>query len=191
MVCIADVSGKGMPAAILMSNFQAVLRTLIRNAKSPEEVIKELNYQTWQNARGENFITFFMAVYDYDQKTLRYINCGHNHPILITKHGLSTLSEGSTILGAFDPLPFLEMGEVKDLDNFSLFMFTDGLTETFDPDDEEFGQKRLETFLFEHKNKSLQQTHDDLMAVLESFKKGNSFGDDLTFLSCRVNNVTS
>ncbi|MFT6969937.1 MAG: sigma-B regulation protein RsbU (phosphoserine phosphatase) [Roseivirga sp.] len=191
MVCIADVSGKGMPAAILMSNFQAVLRTLIRSEKSPEEVIRELNYQTWKNARGENFITFFMAVYDFDRKSLRYINCGHNHPVLITKSGLTTLNEGSTILGAFDPLPFLDMGEVNDLDDFSLFMFTDGLTETFDLADEEFGQERLEQFLLANKDKPLQETHDDLMVALESFKKGNSFGDDLTFLSCRVNNVTS
>lgn len=189
MVCIADVSGKGMPAAILMSNFQAVLRTLSRNAKTPEEVIRELNYQTWQNARGENFITFFMAVYDYDTRCLRYINCGHNHPVIITDEGMSTLSSGTTILGAFHPLPFLEMGEMKELDKFSLFMFTDGLTETFDLADEEFGQKRLEKFLLAHKDQPLQQTHDDLMADLESFKKGNSFGDDLTFLSCRVNNV--
>ena len=191
MVCIADVSGKGMPAAILMSNFQAVLRTLSRNAEGPEEVIRELNYQTFQNARGENFITFFLAVYDFDKRNLRYINCGHNHPILIADDKVSSLKQGTTILGAFDPLPFLEMGEIKNLDQFSLFMFTDGLTETFDSDGEEFGPQRLEEFLITNKNNPLQQTHDLLMSELEGFKKGNSFADDLTFLSCRVNNVTA
>lgn len=189
MVCIADVSGKGMPAAILMSNFQAVLRTLSRNAESPQQVIHELNYQTWKNAKGENFITFFMAVYDFDKKNLRYINCGHNHPILITSKGASKLQDGTTILGAFDPLPFLNMGEVKDIDTFSLFMFTDGLTETFNREGEEFGPERLENFLIQNQHQGLQTMHDLLMKELEGFKKGNSFADDLTFLSCRVNNV--
>ncbi|WP_323757648.1 PP2C family protein-serine/threonine phosphatase [Roseivirga sp.] len=190
LVCIADVSGKGMPAAILMSNFQAVLRTLSRNAESPEQVIHELNHQTWHNAKGENFITFFLAVYDFDKKNLRYFNCGHNHPVLITKDKIMILSEGSTVLGAFDPLPFLDKGEIENLDEFSLFMFTDGLTETFNSAGEEFGDERLRKFLMDHKNKDLQTTHNDLMKELEGFKKENAFADDLTFLSCRVNNAT-
>lgn len=190
LVCIADVSGKGMPAAILMSNFQAVLRTLSRNAQSPEEVINELNHQTWHNAKGENFITFFLAVYDFDKKNLRYINCGHNQPILLTGEKMTALAEGTTILGAFEPLPFLDMGEVENLENFSLFMFTDGLTETFNGEGEEFGQERLEKFLFEYRNESLETTHTALMEELQGFKKENAFADDLTFLSCRVNNAS-
>ncbi|HEY9117187.1 MAG TPA: SpoIIE family protein phosphatase, partial [Roseivirga sp.] len=78
VVCIADVSGKGIPAAILMSNFQAVLRTISRTAENPVDVVNELNYQLCNNANRENFITFFLAVYDYNAKDLRYINCGHN-----------------------------------------------------------------------------------------------------------------
>lgn len=190
LVCIADVSGKGMPAAILMSNFQAVLRTLSRNAESPEQVINELNHQTWHNAKGENFITFFLAVYDFDKKNLRYFNCGHNNPVLITKNEVMVLSEGSTVLGAFDPLPFLDKGEIENVEEFSLFMFTDGLTETFNSAGEEFGQERLERFLIENRDMDLQAMHNALMRELEGFKKENSFSDDLTFLSCRVNNVT-
>ncbi len=190
LVCIADVSGKGMPAAILMSNFQAVLRTLSRNAENPEQVIHELNHQTWHNAKGENFITFFLAVYDFDKNNLRYFNCGHNHPVLITKDEVMILNEGSTVLGAFDPLPFLDKGEIENVEEFSLFMFTDGLTETFNSAGEEFGEERLRKFLVDHKNKDLQTTHNDLMIELEGFKKENAFADDLTFLSCRVNNAT-
>ncbi|MGW8121213.1 PP2C family protein-serine/threonine phosphatase [Roseivirga echinicomitans] len=190
LVCIADVSGKGMPAAILMSNFQAVLRTLSRNAESPEQIIHELNHQTWHNAKGENFITFFLAVYDFDKKNLRYFNCGHNHPVLIAKDKVSVLSEGSTVLGAFDPLPFLDRGEIENIEEFSLFMFTDGLTETFNSEGEEFGQERLEAFLVANKDMELQAMHNALMKELEDFKKEKSFADDLTFLSCKVNNAT-
>ena len=190
MVCIADVSGKGIPAALLMSNFQAVLRTLSRKGQDLEDVIHELNYQLVANANGENFITFFMAVYDYGTKQQRYVNAGHNPPILLCDDYQSRqLTEGTTILGAFEPLPFLSTGTVEDLSDFSLFLFTDGVTETFDDLGEEYGQERLESFLKAHKKVSLEDMHNDLLEELNTFGNGRPFSDDLTFLSCRVNNV--
>ncbi len=192
VVCIADVSGKGVPAAILMSNFQAVLRTVTRTAENPLEVIHELNYQLCRNANRENFITFFMAVYDYNTKELRYINSGHNPPILIDgKKQMQRLSVGSTVLGVFDPLPFIEMGSVSDLDDFSLFLFTDGLTETFDIKEEEYGVERLEQFLISNNEKPLGQLHSDLLSELDEYRDGQPFTDDLTFLSCKVKNGTT
>ena len=192
LVCIADVSGKGVPAAILMSNFQAALRTLSRNSEGPEEGIRELNYQLFRNANGENFITFFMAVYDFRTKQLRYINAGHNPPVLMTGNDdLKLLSDGTTVLGAFDPLPFLNMGVIDNLEKFTLFLFTDGVTETFNEDEEEFGSERLELFLASHSDESLTNTHRNLLKVLNQFKVTNEFTDDLTFLSCRVNNASS
>lgn len=191
VVAIADVSGKGIPAAILMSNFQASLRTVSRTATSPKQAINELNYHLTKTANGENFITFFFAVYDYNTKVLRYINAGHNPPILF--NGTSEpmqLTEGTTILGAFEPLPFLNMGKIENLDEFSLFLFTDGLTETFDEDDAEFGSERLEKFLIDNYGQPLDQVHKDLINELDKFRAGRSFTDDLTFLSCRVKNDT-
>ncbi len=190
MVCIADVSGKGIPAALLMSNFQAVLRTLSRKGQNLEEVVHELNYQLVANANGENFITFFMAVYDYETKGLRYVNAGHNPPVMIDQHGKAQqLTEGTTILGAFEPLPFLSTGFVDNVDVFSIFLFTDGVTETFNDDGDEYGPERLEAFLKNHQSVSLDEMHDDLIAELNQFGNGRPFSDDLTFLSCRVNNV--
>jgi len=192
IVCIADVSGKGIPAALLMSNFQAVLRTIVRTASDPLEVVQELNYHLCRNANRENFITFFMAVYDYDTRELRYINSGHNPPMLIRQGGeLEQLTIGSTVLGAFDPLPFIDMGSVKGLDKFSLFLFTDGLTETFNDKDEEFGVERLEAFLKSNKDYSLETKHKALLADLDAHRDGHPFDDDLTFLSCQVDNGTT
>ncbi|OEK05337.1 PP2C family protein-serine/threonine phosphatase [Roseivirga misakiensis] len=191
VVCIADVSGKGIPAAILMSNFQAVLRTIVRTASDPLEVVQELNYHLCRNANRENFITFFMAVYDYNTKELRYINSGHNPPLLLDKNGqIQKLTIGSTVLGAFDPLPFIEMGSVKQLQEFTLFLFTDGLTETFNKEEEEFGTERLEEFLKSQNGKPLETTHQALLETLDAYRAGHPFDDDLTFLSCRVNNDT-
>lgn len=192
VVAIADVSGKGIPAAILMSNFQAALRTVSRTAKDPKQVIEELNYQLVQSANGENFITFFMAVYDYTSKELRYVNAGHNPPILFKGNSEPIkLTQGTTVLGAFEPLPFLHMGCIEQVEDFSLFLFTDGLTETFNEADEEFGTERLETYLYEHQEESLNELHEGLMKQLDDFRAGTSFTDDLTFLSCRVKNGTS
>ena len=109
VLCIADVSGKGVPAALLMSNFQAALRTMIRHTTDLREIVRELNHQTARNARGENFITFFIAIVDRSTKELHYVNAGHNPPLIIADHGTPELLElGTTILGSFQPLPFPE-----------------------------------------------------------------------------------
>lgn len=190
MVCIADVSGKGIPAALLMSNFQAVLRTLSRKGQNLEDVVHELNYQLVANANGEHFITFFMAVYDYVTKELRYINAGHNPPVLIGEDGKALqLTEGTTILGAFEPLPFLTTGSVGYIDKFSMFLFTDGVTETFNDKGDEYGPERLEAFLKSNQSVPLEEMHAKLLNELNEFGNGRPFSDDLTFLSCRVNNV--
>jgi sigma-B regulation protein RsbU (phosphoserine phosphatase) len=192
LVCIADVSGKGVPAAILMSNFQASLRTISRNTVGPKVGMHELNYHLYRSANGENFITFFMAIYDFRTKQLRYVNAGHNPPVLMDDKGeVTLLTEGTTVLGAFDPLPFLNMGVIEDLEKFTLFLFTDGVTETFNEDEEEFGSDRLELFLASHAEESLDNTHKNLLKVLNQFKATKDFTDDLTFLSCKVNNVSS
>lgn len=190
IVCIADVSGKGIPAALLMSNFQAMLRTLSRRGQDLEDVVHELNYQLTSNANGENFITFFIAVYDYKQANLRYVNAGHNPPVLLAENGqTSYLSEGTTVLGAFNPLPFLSTGTIENIRDFTLFLFTDGVTETFDDNGEEFGVERLQHFLKKNRNIKLEDLHSELLKELSSFSNGRAFADDLTFLSCRVNNV--
>lgn len=191
VVCIADVSGKGIPAAILMSNFQAVLRTISRTAENPIDVVNELNYQLCMNANRENFITFFLAVYDYDKKDLRYINAGHNPPLLMNgKPEIEKLTIGTTVLGAFEPLPFIDMGRIENLEQFSLFLFTDGLTETFNASEEEFGSERLEEFLQANYNTPINELHTKLLKELHEFSAERTFSDDLTFLSCRVNNAS-
>jgi len=192
LVCIADVSGKGVPAAILMSNFQASLRTIARNTDGPKSGMHELNYHLFNSANGENFITFFMAIYDFNTKQLRYVNAGHNPPIMLDKKGeVTLLTKGTTVLGAFNPLPFLDMGVIENVEEFTLFLFTDGVTETFNEDEEEFGSERLELFLASHAEESLDSTHKNLLKVLNQFKATKDFTDDLTFLSCKVNNVSS
>jgi len=187
LLCVADVSGKGIPAALMMSNFQASLRTLLRQMPNLTEIVEALNYQVLENAKGEKFITFFAAIYDINLKTLVYVNSGHNPPLLYDrKHGVRLLEDGSTVLGAMHPLPFLKEGFITDLDDFLLFCYTDGLTETLNEKGEEYGQQALIDYFTENNQKELKTIHQDIIVRLDGFKGKNSYRDDITMLSCRV-----
>jgi phosphoserine phosphatase RsbU/P len=189
LICVADVSGKGIPAALMMSNFQASLRTLVRLTPNLVDIIEALNYQVLENTKGEKFITFFAAIYDIQLKTMVFVNSGHNPPILWDKkHGMRLLEDGSTVLGAMHPLPFLNEGFITDLDEFFLFCYTDGLTETINEEGKEYGVERvLDYFESDHTyRKPLKTIHQDIIVSLDDFKGKNGYHDDITILSCRV-----
>jgi sigma-B regulation protein RsbU (phosphoserine phosphatase) len=189
LICVADVSGKGIPAALMMSNFQASLRTLVRLTPNLVDIIEALNYQVLENTKGEKFITFFAAIYDIRLKTMVYVNAGHNPPILWDrKNGIRLLEDGATVLGAMHPLPFINEGFITDLHEFFLFCYTDGVTETINEQGNEYGiEKLLEYFESDHTYlKSLQTIHQDIIVSLDQFKGRNGYHDDITILSCRV-----
>ncbi len=186
LICVADVSGKGIPAALMMSNFQASLRTLIRQTPNLKDIIEELNYQVLENAKGEKFITFFAAIYDHKLKTLVYVNSGHNPPVLITNEKVTLLEEGSTVLGAMNPLPFINEGFITDLDEFLLFGYTDGVTETENEEGEEFGLERLTDYFQDNGHQDLRKIHQDIIIELDNFKGKKGYRDDITMLSCKV-----
>jgi len=184
LICIADVSGKGVPAALLMSNFQATLRVLVRKTTSIEEIVAELNRATYRSGNGENFITFFVAIYDADQKKFEFVNCGHNPPYIIRNEELRRLETGTTILGMFEPLPFMESEIIEDLEGFVFFGYTDGLTETFNEEGEPFGEERLEAFIT--KIPDLSYLHNNLLQELDAYRGDRPYDDDITVLSCQV-----
>jgi sigma-B regulation protein RsbU (phosphoserine phosphatase) len=185
MFCIADVSGKGIPAAILMSNFQASLRTLSRRTNLLQDIITELNYLVMSNAEGQHFITFFVAIYDTSSKRLKYVNSGHNPPILIRdENNYELLKEGSTVLGAFEELPFLNVGIIEDLEKFVLCAFTDGLTEIHNNKNEEFGSHALYEVVKKHLTDSPSEMNEAIIETMKVFKGENSYMDDITLFTC-------
>ncbi|MBT1705501.1 GAF domain-containing SpoIIE family protein phosphatase [Chryseosolibacter indicus] len=189
LICIADVSGKGIAAALMMSNFQASLRTLLRQTPNLTDIVEALNFQVLENTKGEKFITFFAAIYDIKLKTMVYVNAGHNPPILFDKkHGIRLLEDGSTVLGAMHPLPFINEGFITDLDEFLLFCYTDGVIETVNEKGEEFGMDALlDYFKLDHTYlKNLRDIHSDIIVALDNFKGKNGYHDDITMLTCRV-----
>lgn len=185
--CIADVSGKGIAAALLMSNFQAALRTLLRSDANLEMVVKQLNYTLYENTHGERFITFFLGHFNFKTRTLSYVNAGHNPPLLCREEtGLcDNLNAGTTILGAFDELPFLEIGKRENLRNFSLHLYTDGLTEAMNPFEEEYGEERLEKFVNKNHKLDPEDFHRKFSKKIKGFSKDVPLRDDLTLLSLK------
>ena len=171
----------------MMSNFQASLRTLLRQTPNLVEIVEALNYQVLENTKGEKFITFFGAIYDITLRTMVYVNAGHNPPILFDrKNGIRLLEDGSTVLGAMHPLPFINEGFITDLDEFLLFCYTDGVTETVGEDGSEFGFNRLMKYFRENHHKDLKTIHQDIIVDLDTFKGRNGYRDDITMLTCRV-----
>ena len=188
MITIADVSGKGIPASLLMSNFQASLRALARQTNKFDSIVRELNYLTLNNSNGENFITFFAAIYNREQKYFKYVNAGHHPPFFYSPStGMITLESGTTVLGILHPLPFLNIGKIRDIEDFVFLSFTDGLTETFNINDEQFGAERVKKIFSESTDQPLDKLHATIIKDVELFHGSNEFDDDITLFSCRVN----
>ncbi|MBV6643533.1 MAG: PP2C family protein-serine/threonine phosphatase [Cyclobacteriaceae bacterium] len=189
LICIADVSGKGVPAALLMSNFQASLRTLIRRTQKLDEIIVDLNHSTFISGNAENFITFFVGIYDFNKATFEYVNCGHNPLYLVNEKEVILLNDGTTILGMFDPLPFLSTHKIEDVRDFFFFGYTDGLTETFNQKEEQYGNEPIDKLLGKGMPEDLGAFHEHLLKDLDKFKEEVPYRDDITMLSCRVKNL--
>ena len=132
--CIADVSGKGMSAAILMSNFQANLRALFKGQIPLEKLVEELNERVNSSANGEKFITLFVAKYNIENQVLEFINAGHNPPLLFEqkKNKLNLLGSGCVGIGMLDDIPFINKGTYRVKDSTKMLCYTDGLVELLD-----------------------------------------------------------
>ncbi|EPR65009.1 PP2C family protein-serine/threonine phosphatase [Cyclobacterium qasimii] len=187
--CVGDVSGKGMPASLLMSNFQAALRTLLRSGTDLKTIVEQLNFSTFDTTKGERFITFFLGHYSYSKKKLTYVNAGHNPPVLCTSASNSPelLEAGTTILGAFETLPFMEQGERENLAHFTLHLYTDGLTEALNPNEEEFGEERFLAYIAAHPSFDPERFHKGFLSDLAKFSDGIPVRDDITLLSLQFN----
>jgi len=140
-ICIADVSGKGISAAILMSNFQASLRALLTEDIDLETLIYKLNKIVVSNAAGEKFLTFFIARYDHESGVLEYLNAAHNPPVLyntVTKEVLH-LQASCVGIGMLDEIPSMAKSKILIKEYAKLVCYTDGLSELEGDDGEEIG----------------------------------------------------
>ena len=187
LLCVADVSGKGVPASLLMSNFQAGLRTLLRQGVPLATIVPELNHLLFRNSGGEKFITAFLGIYNRRTRVLQYVNAGHNDPLLLCDNGsVERLKHGTVMLGIMEELPLLRVGETYISHHSLLLLYTDGLTEVFDADNNEFGEEGVLDVLHRSRYLPLPKLHQELLRSINNFSAHNAqFADDVTILSCR------
>jgi sigma-B regulation protein RsbU (phosphoserine phosphatase) len=184
-LCIGDVAGKGLPAALLMSNLQAAFRGFASPAVSPEALCDKLNSLICRNIASDRFITFFYAQLDGVARQLRYTNAGHNAPIVAHKDGShDRLREGGGILGVF-PVQAFDMGVYDLAAGDRVLLFTDGVTEACNPEGEEFGDARLLQLLEENRELSAEDLQRKILSVVAEFCRGH-WHDDATLIAIAV-----
>jgi phosphoserine phosphatase RsbU/P len=180
-LCIADVSGKGMPAALLMSNVQAAVHAFASETVSPSELCAKVNRIVTSSTGEDKFITFFYCIVDAAQKKLVYTNAGHNAAMLARRDGsLVRLDQGGAVLGPFPKWNY-NHHEIELSEGDRLLLFTDGVTEVRDSEGEEFGEERLIDLLSGDVEPDAKALRDRIVQEVVSFS-GGEFQDDATLL---------
>lgn len=188
MMCVADVSGKGVSAALLMSNFQANMRGLLNTTSSLADLVIELNDRVNSTAQGERFITLFVAKYNMVTKIFTYVNAGHNPPLLMDKNGsVSQLKVGTTGLGMIDELNRVKEGVVTIEPGTIVLCYTDGIVEQENHKEEEFGLEKLKAELISKgKTMKIKDLNKHIIKCLDKHKGKNAYIDDIAILTCRI-----
>ena len=185
-MAIADVTGKGVPASLLMANLQSVLHILQPFDISLVDATGQINSLIYQNTPSDKFISFFWARFFHHTRTLRFVNAGHNPPLLFRKGSEPRkLSDGGVLLGAMPTLmPYKEVKVQLQKDDI-IVMYTDGVTEAMNSEEEEFDEPRLISCV----ESRMDQLPDEIMEGIISEVTAycdNHFTDDLTLIVCRV-----
>ena len=185
-IVIADISGKGIAAALLMANLQANLRSQYAVAlEDSQRLLQSVNRLFYENTPEDRFATLFFADYDDASRCLRYANCGHNPPLLLRANGeLQRLGATATVLGRFkDWKCAVEKVSLRPGD--VLLIYTDGITEALNPAEEEFGESRLLEILRSHSRGPVEALLSLILAAVQEFSGANQ-ADDLTLLIAKA-----
>jgi len=187
IICIGDVSGKGVGAAMLMANFQAMIRTLLSFGKFEfEYLIPELNRKVMEAAKGEKFITFFIAHYNLNTRVLKYVNAGHNFPILTNGKRAIFLDKGTIGLGMLEEIPFLEPDEIVIEPNSTLVLYTDGVVELQNKAGDYFKTDRLIKLIHSFYPLKMEDLNNLIFSKLNEFRETEELVDDTAIFSCRI-----
>jgi len=179
-ICIADVSGKGLPASLLMANFQALLRAFAPSTPSPAELCARLNSVLYHNTTPNKYITAVYGVLNLETHRFTFTNAGHNPPIYAQGQACSFMKTGGTVLGLFPSWSFTEkIVDLKEGDR--ILFYTDGVSEAANQLEEDFGEERLMRLLGDLRGESLAKAHQLLVLALKEFCLGK-FHDDATTL---------
>ncbi len=185
-VIIADVSGKGTPASLLMATIQSAVHSYLKMYDDESfdlaSVTEKINEVIYENTMPEKFITFFWGILDCKENVLRYINAGHNPPLVFKQDGVHKLDKGGFMIGILDTGIEYEVGEVRLLTGDTLVLYTDGVTEAQNINEEEFGEDRLEKVCKDNLNLSSGDLMKKIADSVIEFSTGTSQYDDITLI---------
>jgi phosphoserine phosphatase RsbU/P len=188
VLAVGDVSGKGAGAALLMANLQASLRTAVGMDIPLTNVVARINDLIYHNTPPEQFITFFVGLFDPHTRTLRYVNAGHNPPLYCSPSGrMYELDQGGLLLGAVHSVTY-ELGEQQMEAGGLLLLYTDGVSEAMNAAEEEFGDERLREQLRAGCTSSPAELLNRIEQDVTAFHGSTDFEDDFTLLLARVAN---
>ena len=186
LILISDVVGKGIPASLIMSNLQAMIKVITNESFEIKEATKVINNLMNKNLSSGNFITFFWGFLDEKNKTFEYVNAGHNPPFLIRENEIKKLEKGGIILGVMEVKSQYE-SEIIELKKDDLIcLYTDGFIEATDKMENEFSEKRFLENLIKYKNHSLEIITNKIIDDVLSYSANPDELDDLTILLARV-----
>lgn len=177
---IADVTGKGMPAALIMSNMQAAIQSLAPIEKDLKSLVDTVNKVVYRNTSKDMFITAFFCLLDSDKSTFEYINAGHFYPLLSARGNLTELKTGGVILG-FLPSPIVYNSEVMQFED-TLVMYTDGLNEATDPAGNELGMEGVKKIVAEAVKLQPKEAVDYILNEAHKFSDSNQLSDDISIV---------
>ena len=182
---VGDVAGKGMPASLLMSSLQARVHVVFDDASELSKRVSRLNKHTCGNCPDNRFITFFFGVADPSTGALIYSNAGHNPPLVVRAGGgCDTLTAGGVMLGIL-PMAQFEEDTVQLNSGDVLVLFSDGVTEAADPEDNEFGEERLAALVASLRDRPAQEIVEEIHKAVAVYTQGAPPADDITVLVAR------
>ncbi len=185
-IAIADVSGKGVPASLLMANIQAFLQVISKQDMDIESATALMNNLITENTSDGRFITFFWGLLDIKTKTFNYVNAGHNPPLFIRNKKIKKLERGGIILGVMQTLMPYESELIKLESGDVVLLFTDGISEAMNAEGEEYSDSKLEKKTVALTGLSSDQILDGIKEDVQSFTYGNIQSDDITMIVMKV-----
>lgn len=180
---LGDVTGKGMPASLLMAGLRSVLRAHIENKHSVNQAITRTNKTIFDDTPADKFITLFYAMLDSETHTLQYVNAGHNTPYLVDfkKNTVTEMLGGGLMLGIMEEIEY-EQFEISIEPGQQVVIFSDGVTEAENDKGEFFEEDKFEKWLLQHPSEEPQELIDKLLKDLEVYRNGAPQSDDITLI---------
>ncbi|MGC8594175.1 MAG: SpoIIE family protein phosphatase [Candidatus Kryptoniota bacterium] len=179
---IADVSGKGFPASLLMANLQSAFRALAEAGLPLSEITRRLNEIIYRNTDFDRFVTFFGVFYNPADGAISYVNAGHNYPYLIRNNGqVERLESGGIVLGVLSSAEYCQESLPIGCGDL-LFMFTDGVSEALNESGQQYGEDQLEAVLLANKDRSAEEISQRVLESVVKFAGSAAQSDDITMV---------